>query len=174
LAIVVEASLITQEARAARPAGLDKRRDVTNLSVRDIAPEVLMSFRYALTVALAAASLSGLGARSALANSPSRSSCFLSSNWGNWKSPDPSTLYLRVTTNRIFRLDLSHPSYRLNDPSVHLVSEVRGSSWICSPLDLQPLYVADNHGGIREPLFVSRMTELTPQQVAAIPPKYRP
>ena len=133
-----------------------------------------MSFRPVLTAALAAASLLGLGAGSALAQPTDHSSCFLSSNWEGWKSPDPNTVYLRITMNRIFRLDLAHPSSQLNDPSVHLVSTIRGSSWICSPLDLQPLYVADDHGGFREPLFVRSMTELTPEQASAIPPKYRP
>jgi hypothetical protein len=104
---------------------------------------------------------------------PNHQACFLSSNWSGWKSPDPNTIYLRVDVNRVFRLDLAHPSYSLNDPSVHLVSRIRGSSWICSPLDLQ-LTVADTHGIGREPLFVKTITELTPDQAKAIPAKYRP
>lgn len=132
-----------------------------------------MPFRPALTAAVAVASLIGLGAGSAVAATANHSNCFLSSNWEAWKSPDPSTVYLRVTMNRVFRLELSRPAYDLNDPSAHLVSEIRGSSWICSPLDLQPLYLSDNHG-MREPLFVKSMTELTPEEVKAIPAKYRP
>jgi hypothetical protein len=130
-----------------------------------------MSFRLALTAAFAAAAC--LGATPALADTANHSSCFLSSNWEGWKSPDPSTIYLRVTMNRIFRVDLAHPSYQLSDPSVHLVTKIRGSAWICSPLDLQ-LDVADNHGIAREPLFVKSITELTPDEVKAIPAKYRP
>jgi hypothetical protein len=135
--------------------------------------EMLMSFRPALTAALVAASALALGAAPALADAPDHQACFLSSNWSGWKSPDPTTIYLRVDVNRIFRLDLAHPSYSLNDPSVHLVSRIRGSSWICSPLDLQ-LTVADTHGIGREPLFVKTITELTPDQAKAIPAKYRP
>ncbi|HEY1426157.1 MAG TPA: hypothetical protein VGF50_05750 [Caulobacteraceae bacterium] len=131
-----------------------------------------MSFRPALTAAIAAA-LVGLGAGSALADTVNHNACFLSSNWEGWKSPDPSTIYLRVTMNRVFRLDLAHPASDLDDPSVHLVTTIRGSNWICSPLDLSQLSVADNHG-LREPLFVRNITELTPDQVKAIPPKYRP
>jgi hypothetical protein len=56
---------------------------------------------------------------------------------------------------------------------VHLTSTIRGSSWICSPLDMQ-LSVADDHGIAREPLFVKSITELTPDEVKAIPPKFRP
>ena len=132
-----------------------------------------MFFRPALAAALAAAALTGLGAGPALADTANHNSCFLSSNWEGWKSPDPSTIYLRVTMNRIFRLDLAHPANALNDPSVHLVTTIRGSSWICSPLDLSQFSVADNHG-LREPLFVRRITELTPEEAKAIPRQYRP
>jgi hypothetical protein len=135
--------------------------------------EIFMSVRLALAAALATGAVS-LGATPALATgSASHESCFLSSNWSGWKSPDPNTIYLRIDVGHIYRLDLAHPSYELNDPSVHLVSKVRGSSWICSPLDLQ-LEVADDHGGFREPLFVKSITELTPDQAKAIPAKFRP
>ena len=122
-------------------------------------------------VALAVATLS-LGSTPALADSAAHNSCFLSANWSGWKSPDPNTIYLRIDVGHIYRLDLTQPSYQLNDPSVHLVSKIRGSSWICSPIDLQ-LDVADSHG-FREPIFVKSITELTPDQVRAIPPKFRP
>lgn len=130
-----------------------------------------MSVRLAFAAALAA-SVVGLGATPALADSANHNSCFLSSNWSGWKSPDPNTIYLRIDVGHIYRLDLAHPSDQLNDPDVHLVSKIRGSSWICSPLDLQ-LDVADSHG-FREPLFVKSITELTPDQAKAIPPKFRP
>jgi hypothetical protein len=56
---------------------------------------------------------------------------------------------------------------------VHLINKVRGSDWICSPLDLD-LQVADSHGGFREPLIVKSITRLTPEQVAAIPKRDLP
>jgi hypothetical protein len=131
-----------------------------------------MSVRLALTAAFAASAVC-LGATTALADSPNHNSCFLSANWSGWKSPNPNTIYLRIDVGRIYRLDLAQPSYELNDPDAHLVSRIRGSDWICSPLDLQ-LYVADSHGAGREPLFVKSITELTPDEVKAIPAKYRP
>ena len=133
-----------------------------------------MSLRSAVIAAsLAIASAFGVGASPVVAAPAEHSSCFLSSNWEGWKSPDPNTIYLRVSVAHVFRLDLAHPSNQLNDPSVHLLSKIRGSSWICSPLDLQ-LYAADDHGIMREPLFVRDMTELTPDEIKAIPAKYRP
>ena len=50
---------------------------------------------------------------------------------------------------------------------------MRDVDWICSPLDLQ-LQVVDMHGAFREPLIVKSITKLTPAEVAAIPPKFRP
>jgi len=131
-----------------------------------------MSVRLAFAAALAVSAIS-FGATSVLAASADHSSCFLSANWSGWKSPDPNTIYLRIDVGHIYRLDLAHPSYQLSDPDVHLVSRISGSDWICSPLDLQ-LDVADDHGIGREPLFVKSITELTPDQVKAIPPKFRP
>jgi hypothetical protein len=43
---------------------------------------------------------------------------------------------------------------------------------VCSALDLQ-LAVAEP-AGIREPLIAKSLVKLTPEQVKAIPPKYRP
>ncbi len=126
-----------------------------------------------LAAGLAAAATLGVGAPAAFAGTPGHSSCFLSSNWRAWRSPSPEVIYLRVDVARVFRVDLAHPSSSLNDPSVHLLSKIRGSSWICDPLDLQ-LYVVDDRGALREPLFVKSMTELTPEEVMAIPARYRP
>ena len=50
--------------------------------------------------------------------------------------------------------------------------QVRGSDAICSAIDLQ-LAVADS-SGFREPLIAKSITKLTPEEIAAIPPKYRP
>ena len=132
-----------------------------------------MSLRSAaFAIGVAAAAL-GFGGVSAAADTNAHSSCFLSTNWDGWKSPDPNTILLRVTLNRVFRLDLAHPSNTLNDPSVHLLNQVRGSPWICHPVDLQ-LSVVDDHGSMREPLFVKGITELTPDEIKAIPAKFRP
>jgi hypothetical protein len=98
--------------------------------------------------------------------------CFAASQWTDWKSPSPNVIYLKVDFNRVFRLDLSAGSNELQDPDVHLVSRIRGSDWICSPLDLD-LEVADLDG-IREALIVKAITPLTPDEVKAIPAKFRP
>jgi hypothetical protein len=112
-------------------------------------------------------------ASQALSATPAPDNCFLSRDWEGWKSPSPNVIYLRVGVSRIFQLDLSAGSNQLQDADVHLINKVRGSDWICDPLDLD-LQVADSHGVFREPLFVKSITRLTPEQVAAIPKRDLP
>jgi hypothetical protein len=133
-----------------------------------------LSIRSTLTYAGAAAALC-LAGSAAYADPPAHAdqSCFLAADWSGWKSPSPNVIYLRINVSTIYELDLSAGSSQLQEPDMHLVSELRGSDWICSPLDLQ-LEVADSHGAFREPLIVKSITRLTPDQVRAIPAKYRP
>jgi hypothetical protein len=98
-------------------------------------------------------------------------SCFLTQDWENWRGADANTIYLRVHTHDFYKLDLSAGSNMVTDDTNHLISKVRGSSWICSPLDLD-LKISDGH--IVLPLIVKSITKLTPEQVAAIPKKALP
>jgi hypothetical protein len=120
-----------------------------------------------------------LTAGAAYADAPTdRTPCFFITQWHGWKSPSPNVLYLGVNMHDVYRVDLSAGSRMLRDPTVHLVSRVQGSSSICSALDLQ-LDVVDDvggglGGGMREPLIASKLTKLTPEEVAAIPKQFRP
>ena len=131
-----------------------------------------MSIRSTLLGAAAVALLSLAGATAASA-AGSTTSCFLANDWSGWHSPSPNVIYLRVNSNRIYRLELSAGSSSLQDPGMHLVSRIEGSDWICSPLDLQ-LELADDHGGFNEGLIVKTITLLTPDEVKAIPKKDLP
>jgi hypothetical protein len=131
-----------------------------------------MSVRSTLFAAAAAALISLAGATAASA-AGAGTSCFLANEWAGWHAPSPDVIYLRVNSNRIYRLDLSAGSSSLQDPGMHLVSRIEGSDWICSPLDLQ-LEVADDMGGFREGLIVKSITLLTPDEVKAIPKKDLP
>ena len=98
--------------------------------------------------------------------------CFFVTQWQGWKSPSPDVIYLGVNLHDVYRVDLSAGSSMLNAPNMHLVSIVRGSDSICTALDLD-LKISDDHG-FTEPLIAKTLTKLTPDQVAAIPKKYRP
>jgi hypothetical protein len=122
-----------------------------------------------------AVGLAALGAASASAGQPSsgdRQSCFFISQWHGWSAPNPDVLYLGVDLHDVYRVQLSTASPELQWPDVHLVSKTRGSDTVCAAIDLD-LSVSDEHG-FREPLIATSINKLSPAEVAAIPPKFRP
>jgi hypothetical protein len=123
--------------------------------------------------AAVAGALGFAGRASAAPPAHGTDNCFLSRDWEGWKSPNPNVIYVRVGVNRIFEFDLSAGSNQLQAPAMHLVSQIRGSDWICDPLDLQ-LQLVDDHGAFEEPLFVKSIRRLTPDEVAAIPKRFLP
>jgi hypothetical protein len=127
----------------------------------------------ALCASVALAASLGLASQAVSATPAHTDNCFLANQWEGWKSPSPTVIYLRIGVSRIYQLDLSAGSNQLQEPDMHLVSKIRGSDWICGPLDLQ-LQLSDNHGAFQEPLFVKSITQLTPEQIAAIPKKFLP
>lgn len=99
--------------------------------------------------------------------------CFFVTQWQGWKSPNPDTLYLGINNHDIYEVKLSGGgSSQLSWPDMHLVSIDRGSGSICNALDLD-LKIADTNG-FAEPLIAKSLRKLTPAEVAAVPPKYRP
>jgi hypothetical protein len=118
-------------------------------------------------------SLFAMAAAQPAAPQPPHNTCFYSTQFQNWKAPDPRTIFIRVNMNRYFRLDLSGECPELVWPDSHLITHVRGSDSICSALDWD-LKVSQGINGIPEACIVKTMTELTPAQAAAIPPKFRP
>jgi hypothetical protein len=120
----------------------------------------------------AALSLTTLVPEVGVAGPASTNNCFFVTQWQGWKSPSPDVIYLGVNSHDVYRVDLSAGSSMLSWPDMHLVSIVRGSDSICSALDLD-LKISDDHG-FTEPLIAKSLTKLTPEQVAAIPKKFRP
>jgi len=127
-------------------------------------------------IAAAATAVLGLAAP-ALADTPAKpkpnttANCFLFQDWDDWHGAGPSTIYFRVRIHDFYKMELSSPSNLVTDPTNHLISRIHGSNWICSPLDLD-LKISDGH--FTEPLFIKSLVKLTPEQVAAIPPKDKP
>jgi len=125
----------------------------------------------ALAGGLAATAVHAQEAAAAPAAKPART-CFYLSDWHGWTSPDRDTLYLKVRSKDVYRLDLAHGSSQLQWPGSHLVSVVRGSDRICSPIDLD-LSVSDGYS-MSIPIRAKTITKMTPEEIAAIPKKYRP
>jgi hypothetical protein len=127
-----------------------------------------------MSAGLLAGALIGLacGPAAAADSKGDRAPCFFVTQWNGWKSPSENIIYLGVNLHDVYRVDLSAGSSLLLWPDAHLISRIRGSDSICSPLDLQ-LEISDLHG-FREPLIATKLTKLTPEEIAAIPKKYRP
>ncbi len=125
-------------------------------------------------IGLTGAVLAGAAAPVAAATrDDSRSPCFFVTQWQGWKSPAPDTLYLGVNNHDIYEVKLSGGgSNQLDWPNMHLVSIDRGSGSICNSLDLD-LKIADTNG-FSEPLIAKSLRKLSPEEVAAVPRKFRP
>jgi hypothetical protein len=129
-----------------------------------------LSRSHLAALAFAAVSLAAPAAFAAA--SPSGGICFRASDWLDWKSPAPDVILLRVSVDKVYRLDLKEGSNQLKYPDIRLVNRHEQSLFICRPDDFD-LLLSDGHG-FTEPLFVKSMTLLTPDQVAAFPRQDRP
>jgi hypothetical protein len=129
-----------------------------------------LAFSIGLGLTLA---VSAPGAAQTPAPPVKHSACFFSNEFQGWKAPDARTIFIRVGLHRYFRLDLSGDCQSLLLPDSHLITHIRGSNSICSAVDWD-LKVSEGMNGIPEACIVKTMTELTPAEAAAIPPKFKP
>jgi hypothetical protein len=102
-----------------------------------------------------------------------RNECFFVKQFENWKGgPDEKTMYIRVSGNRFYRLDLANRCSELSWPDPLMVNKFRGTT-ICSPLDWD-MRISRRDGGAPTPCMVKTMTRLSPAEVAALPKKQKP
>jgi hypothetical protein len=104
---------------------------------------------------------------------PARS-CFYINQFQGWKAPDAKTIIIRVNLHDYYRLDLSAECHLLVVPTSHLITHTRGPDTVCSAIDWYLSVAESGMGSIPEPCIVKTMTPLTPADVAALPPKFRP
>ena len=95
--------------------------------------------------------------------------CFRSNQWAGWTAPDNRTVYMKVG-KRIFRLDMASACHGLRTGAT-LITHRRGSGLICSATDWN---LQVHSGGISVPCIVKAMTQLTPDEIAALPKSDRP
>ena len=113
-------------------------------------------------------------AQPATKSNPAKSNqCFMVSQFQNWRAADAKTLYIRVRSNHIYRLDLGGRCTPLLSPGARLITTFRGTTTVCSALDWD-LKVSAGINDIVEPCLVKKMTELTPAEIKAIPKKAMP
>jgi hypothetical protein len=105
---------------------------------------------------------------------PQRQSCFFINDFRNWKAPDDKTIFIRVNLNQFYRLDLSTACPLLTMPDSHLITRTRGPDTVCSAIDWDLSVAQPPPASMSEPCIVKKMTRLTPEEAAAIPPKFKP
>jgi hypothetical protein len=125
-------------------------------------------------VGVAGAAMCGLSVVGAQAQpTHQQTQCFYPKDFGGWKAtPDSKSIYIRVGANRVYRLDLAGACFELQAPDAHLITHLRGSGMYCTALDFD-LKVSEDRG-IAIPCIVSGMTELTPDQTAALAKNLQP
>ncbi|KQW72978.1 hypothetical protein ASE17_08455 [Phenylobacterium sp. Root77] len=123
----------------------------------------------ALTAALAAPALAQEPAKPAA----SSAQCFRMSQIDNHTKGDNQTLYLSVRHRDVYRLDMSGSCLAGASSNDALVmTPTAGIDLICRPLDLD-LKVRTSPGML-SPCIIKDITKLTPDQIAALPPKVKP
>ena len=128
--------------------------------------------RAAILVSLAVA-CAGTTAMAQPVTPPDGRRCFAITQWEGWRAPDPHTMFIRVGINRFFRIDMASRCEALTWPGSHLVTIWRTSGFVCNAMDWD-LKVSNDVGGPAMPCIVKAMTELSPQEIAQIPPRYKP
>ena len=121
--------------------------------------------------ALAASALPALAADQAKPETGSQ--CFRMSQIRNHTKSDDQTLYFSVGSRDVYRLDMSGACLAGTSSSDPLILEtVGGTDLICRPIDLS-LKVKLGNVGV-SPCIIKEITKLTPDQIAALPPKVKP
>jgi hypothetical protein len=128
--------------------------------------------RILTTFALAAVAAAGAVVAQPHHGGSNDTSCFYINQWNGWSAPNDRTLYLGVNYRDIYEVQLADSSPFLQNPEAHIVSDTRGPNTVCNPVDLQ-LAIDEPHG-LHRRLIAKSLVKLTPEQVKAIPRKYRP
>jgi hypothetical protein len=86
---------------------------------------------------------------------------------------DDHTLYFNVGGRSVYRVEMSNNCLGGAGPSDPIVIKERGSSSICTAIDLD-VSATVNGGGLPSRCIVDKLTKLTPAQVSALPKKVQP
>ena len=114
-----------------------------------------------------------LGAASAAPADTGGRNCFTVNDWHGWSSPSPDVLYLAVNFRDVYKVELAQPVEGLNLEDTVVISDEDGLQSVCGAVDLH-LIMTHRRGGSRQGLIVRSLTRLTPEEIAAIPRKFRP
>jgi hypothetical protein len=100
--------------------------------------------------------------------------CFYANQWEGWKAANDHVMYVRVNMHDVYRIDFASSCHEMTWSDAHLITTFRGSDSVCTPLDLDIKVSDGGPGGIPEPCIASGITQLSPEEAAAIPKQFRP
>lgn len=130
-----------------------------------------------LKVLLAVVVVSATGAAtgpSIAAEKNSRPQCFRSGDWSGWKATsDGKTMYIGTGLNRVYKLDMAFPCTELNDIDAKVITRVRGSSWICYPMDID-MRVYRPGAGVSTYCRVKKISRLGAEEARSLPRNLHP
>jgi hypothetical protein len=99
--------------------------------------------------------------------------CFYARDIRNHTVLDDHTLLINVADRDVYRVEMSGACLAGATSSDPIITrQPPGSTTVCRPIDLD-ISIAIG-GGMRSPCIVSDIVRLTPEEVAALPPKLRP
>ena len=123
---------------------------------------------------LAAASLASGVAWGAEAKKTDANQCFRSESYQGFRSINDHAFNMRANVNDYYRIELDGACPALTYPDAMLITQVRGSDMICGPLDWDLRVRESGPGGVATGCIVKSQRKLTPEEVAAMPPKGKP
>jgi hypothetical protein len=105
---------------------------------------------------------------------PAKEQCFRSEDYQGFRPVDEHAFNIRVNIHDYYRIEVEGSCPALTYPDATLITVVRGSDMICSPLDWDLKVGQGGLGHFAEPCIVKSQTKLTPEQAAAIPKSQKP
>lgn len=133
--------------------------------------------RLAITAFVGAAAglaLASAVPQSAAAQPPAgQNACFRTSDMHNHTIVNDHTIYFDVFPRKVYELTTTNSCFAGAFPTDPLIMNhiPPNSNLVCSATDID-LKVA--HGGVPSPCIIGSIRQLTPAEVAAIPPKLKP
>lgn len=106
---------------------------------------------------------------------PQPGACFFVRDIESWKpAPDAKSIFIRIDRRHFVKLELASSCPTLTWPDARLITKWRGTSSFCDALDWDLSVSQGPPGGFPVPCIVKKVVQMTPEEVAALPPKQRP
>jgi hypothetical protein len=130
------------------------------------------STRHPVRIGLAALAVATAAlAASQAAAQPHQQQCLYVHNINGFNAPDDHTVYVREGVNEVWRLDLMTDCVGLSFKQAFRLRSAGGDPWICEAIQAE---VSIRDVGIPQRCPVSGLHRLTPEEVAALPKRFRP